>query len=97
MKKWNDVSRLIMGEEKVLSGRNSATELKKLYDKKQAFIHVVNDEIVGLAALFPTAHKEWKEIGSMFVRKDYRGKKISSALFHTCFDSVAKDLNVLLV
>ena len=97
MKKWQALADLIHAESAILADRNSADELKALYDSGRACVREVDGEIVAFAALFPTAHEIWLELGSMFVRKDHRGEKMSSELFSDCLRVAGRGMRVLVV
>ena len=97
MKKWHDLAKLIQVEPSILGERNSPETLKGLVDKKLAFTREVDGDIVAYAGMFPTSHKDWLEFGSMFVRKDHRGKGMLSELFPKCMGVIHNGFRVLVV
>jgi hypothetical protein len=95
--KWIKLSKLMKAESGILSERNEPHELKKLYESGHAFICEVEGEIVAHVAMFKTSHHKWLELGSMFVREDYRGKRMSSDLFFKCLSVVHNGFRILVV
>jgi hypothetical protein len=84
---FEDLSRRLHFEPKILKKRISARQLRRLYRLKLALV-VVRDEVSPLcfAGLWPTRDRTWFELGTMWIHPGLRGRGLAG----TVFDKVMK-------
>lgn len=81
MNAWQWLSAELAREEKLLATRISAEKLQSQYEQGLAVLE--KDEggnIVAFGAIWPTV-EGWAELGTAWVHKDYRGKKLGVKMF----------------
>ncbi len=81
MNAWQRLSAELAQEEKLLATRISAAKLQAQYEQGLAVLE--KDEggnIVAFGAIWPTV-EGWVELGTAWVREDYRGKKLGVKMF----------------
>ena len=94
---WDHLAEELDKEPALLGKRNTAKNLCNMWRKDQAVIHVLNNRIIGFAALWDTSHPIWLELGSMWVHKPFRGNKIASELFLKCTRKLRKGMRMFVI
>ena len=77
--RWKKLAEFLQKEPLVLNTRTSASELKNLYDQGLAVKKEHRGEIIAFKALWPDGNG-CLELGSAWVKPEWRGRKISSRL-----------------
>lgn len=90
---WDALVENLKSEKGILSDRNNAETLKKLYESGLVFIEREGQTIVALGALWDCGNN-WYELGSMWVHRDYREHNLSSNIFEKGIE-FAKEHNKL--
>ncbi len=81
MDKWKKLSIELNQENAILGKRNSPDNLAKLHQKKLTAIILKHNEIIAFGALWPTENENFLELGSVWVKKEFRGLGLSSLIF----------------
>ena len=89
---WENLAKAIQSEEAIMGYRNTAENLKMLFEKKLAIvIFAENGEIITYGALWNTADENFLEVGSFWVHPDYREEKYSSEMFKFLSELIPKN------
>jgi len=80
---WETLSTSLSAEPKIDSTRNTAQNIKTLYEQNLAVVLMQGDVPVGFIAVWPV-EKGFVEIGSVWVHPDVRGQGLS----HQIYDAV---------
>ncbi len=83
-KDFINLSSLLRKEEKLLKSRITPRYLLRAHQDKLAYIKLIRKEIAAFVALWPTADKEWFELGTLWVDPEHRHKGLASELFALC-------------
>lgn len=94
---WYKLADTLHLEPDLLGERITAENLRALYEKGHAVVHVEDGEIIGYAALWETPHPKWLEVGSVWVHQNHRDKKIASLLFKECVARGGNGWSILVV
>lgn len=95
---WFRLTQELLKESDILGERITPQYLKELHELGFAIAHYEKDVIVGFAALWPTSHHEWRELGSVWVHSQWRGRGIASEVFALCMKkSMINSTRVLMV
>ena len=91
-KHWEELAKAIQSEETILGYRNTAENLKSLYDKSLAIaVFDENDGIIVFGGLWSTADENFLEVGSFWVHPHYRDNKFSSEMFQNLSELIPKN------
>jgi len=77
---WQTISVAVTAEPKIDSTRNTPERLKDLYESDLAVVLMSGSEAMGFIAAWPVA-EGFVEIGSIWIRKDFRGQGLSKELY----------------
>lgn len=79
---WETLAESLQEEAAIMGYRNTPRNLKRIHDSGLAAMEIGKDgKIIAFAALWPTGHPSWLEIGSVWVDRNFRGRKLSSGIF----------------
>lgn len=81
MRIWETLAKSLQEEAAIMGYRNTPENLKNIHRLGLAALEIEGGKIIAFAALWPTNHPLWLEIGSIWVDRDFRGRKHSSRIF----------------
>lgn len=90
--KWEELAKKLQKEEAIMGYRNTAENLKNLYEKKHAVvISSKGGEVIAFGGLWNTLDEHCLEAGSFWVHDDYRGNGYSSEMFLQLSKLIARE------
>jgi hypothetical protein len=95
--KWTELEQALKKEPSLNSSRITASRLKQLYeDGMAAAAFDAGGSIIAFAVLWDTTIQWIRELGTIWVKKEYRsklycGKRLSQAILDRCFEILRKN------
>ncbi|MGB0757540.1 MAG: hypothetical protein ACPGO5_03735 [Patescibacteria group bacterium] len=97
MNKWEKLSADLNKEEAILSLRNTPDNLAKLHQAGLATIIELESYIAAFGALWPTEDDSFLELGSVWVKKEFRLHKLSSKIFEKLISLIPNNKTVFCI
>ncbi|MCK5591126.1 MAG: hypothetical protein KAI72_04150 [Candidatus Pacebacteria bacterium] len=94
---WERLSDKLHEETDLLGARIAPQNLLKSWEAGHAVVRHTEDEIVAYVSLWETDHPLWFELGTLWVDRRYRERKISSDIFYECFNTRTNGSGIFIV
>lgn len=95
--KWEKLAQFLEEEPLILSGRISPRNLRGCYEKGLALKLEYNEEIIAFQALWPADSDLCLELGSFWIREDWRGLRLGSKIMKETYHLIPEDKNVFVI
>ncbi len=88
---WDQLAERLQAEEAILGSRNSPASLRTIYKKGMTALKTGKNksEIIAFGAWWPTANPRYVELGSLWVHKPYRSRRLASVVFTELMSKLA--------
>lgn len=94
---WKRLSMKLHDETDLLGARIAPQNLLRSWEAGHAIVRHVEDEIIAYVSLWETNHPLWFELGTLWVDREYRGRKISSDIFYECFNTRSNGSGIFII
>ena len=85
MEKWLELERHLRQESTLLPERTAATTLRSAFHAGRLATIEEGERIIAIAAIWPSPHPTWWEVGTIWVHTDCKGRRLSGVVFADAF------------
>ncbi len=84
-------------EGRILKSRVNPDSIRKLKREKRCHIVTRRKNIIGFGALWPTNNESWFELGTLWVRNDFRNQGLSGKIFDATIALASEGSTIFLI